>query len=85
MKNAEKSPLEKITEKSSKNESHKLYNSLIKPDVDTFLKSTGRGRNKSMNILNVLNNKESSVFDSLYLHYSDKPSELEKVLQKKQN
>ena len=40
LKNAEKYLLEIIIKKISKNEAHKLYDSLIKPDVDT-LKNSG--------------------------------------------
>ena len=47
--NAEKFLLEIITKQISENEAHKLYNSLIKPDADTLIKSTSRGKNKKIN------------------------------------
>ena len=45
LKNAEKILLEILTNKISKNEARKLFSILIKPDVDTLIKSTGRGKN----------------------------------------
>ena len=50
---------------------------MIKPDVDKLEKSRSRGKDKRNNILTVLNNIETSVFDGVYLHYSNKPSEPE--------
>ena len=44
----------------------------MKPDVDTLTKSTSKGKNKRKNILNILNNIKSSVFDGLYFGYHDK-------------
>ena len=46
-------------------------NRLIKSDVDTLMKSI----NFIGNILNVLNKIKSGVFDGVYLHFDDKPSE----------
>ena len=63
LKNAEKCLLGIIVKKISQNESRELFSSLIKPDVDMLVKSTGRGKNKRINILNILNNIELSVFD----------------------
>ena len=65
LKNAEKCLLEIIVKKISQNESRELFSSLIKPDVDMLIKSTGRGKNKRINILNILNNIELSVFDGV--------------------
>ena len=50
---------------------------MIKRDVDKLEKSKSRGKNKRNNILTILNNIETSVFDGVYLYYSDKPSEPE--------
>ena len=50
---------------------------MIKPDVDKLEKSKSRGKDKRNNILIILNNIETSVFDGAYLRYSDKPSGLE--------
>ena len=58
-------------------EARYLYDSSIKRDFDKLEKSKGRGKDKRNNILTVLNNIETSVFDGVYLHYSDKPSEPE--------
>ena len=85
MKNADQFLLEIIAKEVSKNEARELYNSLTKPDVGTLMKSTSRGKNKRVKILNVLNNLESSVFDGVYLHYSDKPSESEESIAERTN
>ena len=50
---------------------------MIKRDVDKLEKSKSRGQDKRNNILTVLDNIETSIFDGVYLHYSDKPSEPE--------
>ena len=57
LKNGEKVLLEITAKKISENEARKLYKSLIKPDIDTLMKSTSRAKNKRENILNVLNKK----------------------------
>ena len=71
LKNAEKYLLKIIIKKSSENEAHRLYNSLIKPDIDALEKASSRGKNRRSNILNILNNIESSPFEDLYFHYKD--------------
>ena len=75
MKNAEKYLLEIITKKISKNEARKLYNDLMKPDVDALKHVKGKGKIKRDNILNILNNVESSLFEGVYYHYKDVPKE----------
>ena len=50
---------------------------MIKRDVDKLEKSKSRGKDKRNNILTVLDNIETSIFDGVYFHYSDKPSEPE--------
>ena len=70
-KNAEKYLLEIIIKKISENDALKLYNSLIKPEVAALEKASSRGKNKRNKTLNILNNIESSFYESLYLHYSD--------------
>ena len=77
LKNAKKFLLEIGTKKISKDEVRYLYDNLIKPDVDTLEKSKSRGNDKRNNILATLNNIETSVFDGVYLHYSNKPSKTE--------
>ena len=86
-KNAENFLLEITTEKTSQGEGRKLYNDLIKPDVDALQQTKGKGKNKRNNILNILNNIESSLFEGLYLHHNDDKSgsEQKKVSKKEQN
>ena len=68
--NKEKDFLLKIsTEDISKNEAQELYNNLIKPDVDALRKSKRKSQNIRSNILNVLENIESSLFENYYLNY----------------
>ena len=62
--------LEITTKKNSKDEARKLYNDLIKPDVDALNQKKGKGKNKRNNILNFLNNIGSSFFEDHYLNYS---------------
>ena len=73
LKNAEKYLLEIITTKTSKDEARKLYNDLIKPDVDALKHVKGKGKNKRDNILNI----ESSLFEGVYYHCKDVPKETE--------
>ena len=58
---------------------------MIKPDVDKLEKSKSRGKDKRNNTLTILNIIETSVFDGVYLHYSDTPSEpeLEESIEKR--
>ena len=73
MKNAEEYLLEIITNKISKDEAFKLYSDLIKPDLDALKHAKGKSKNKGTNILNILNNIESNLFDGVYFHYKDAP------------
>ena len=75
LKNAEKYLLEIITKKISKDEARKLYNDLMKSDVDALKHVKGKGKIKRDNILNILNNVESSLFEGVYYHYKDVPKE----------
>ena len=59
------------TENISKNEAQELYNNLIKPDVDALRKSKSKSKNIRSNILNVLENIESSLFENYYLNYKN--------------
>ena len=65
--------LEITTKTISKHEARKLYNDLIKPDVDALKHAKGKGKNKRTNILNILSNTESSLFEGVYFHYKDVP------------
>ena len=78
LRNAENFLLEITTKKVSKAEARKLYNDLIKPDVDALEQTKGKGKNERKNNLNIINNIESSIFEGVYLYYSDDKSELEK-------
>ena len=69
-----------ITQKISEKESHELYSDLIAPDITSLEKSRGKGKDRRNNILSVLKNLES-VFNGVYLHYSDKPSESEESIE----
>ena len=71
MKNAKKNFLKIITKKTGQDEARKLYNTLIKPDVNVLSNAISRGKSKKNNILNVLNNIELSVFEGLYFNYED--------------
>ena len=73
LKNAEKFLLEIITKTFRENEARRLFNDLIKPDVDTLMKSTSRCKDKRSNILSTLSNVEWVVFGGLYFDYDDKP------------
>ena len=78
--------LELITKKISKDEALKSYNDLIKPDVDALKHAKGKSKNKRNNILNILNNVESSLFDDVYFHFKDAPKKqsMKKVLLREQ-
>ena len=80
LKKAEKYILQIIIKKISTNEAFELYNSLIKPDVHTLNNALSRGRNRRNNILAILDNIKSSLFDNVYFHYQDKSSETEESI-----
>ena len=83
MKNAEKNILKIIIKEISRNKALEVYNSLIKPDVDTLKKALSIGKNRRNNILAILDNIKSSLFDNVYLHYQDKSSETEESIAKR--
>ena len=56
-----------------------MYSDLITPDITALEESRGKGKDRRNNILNVLKNFES-VFNGVYLNYSDKPSESEESI-----
>ena len=80
LKNVENFLLEISAKKISENETCKLYNDLIKPDRNMLMNAKGRAKNKRNNILSVLSNIESSIFDGVYLNHFDKQSELEESI-----
>ena len=80
MENAEKYLLKVIIKKISRNEAFKLYNNLIKAEVDKLNNALIRGRNRINNILAILGNTKSSLFDNVYFHYQDKPLETEESI-----
>ena len=77
LKKAKEFLLEVGFKKISKCEACNLYNSFIKPDIDVLRKATGKGKDKRNNILEALNNIESSLFEGIYLHYKNVPKETE--------
>ena len=78
LKNAEEYLLEIITKRISKDEALRLYNDLIKPDVDALEHAKkGKSKNKRNNIFNISNNIDSSVFDGVYFHYKTAPKKTE--------
>ena len=42
---------------------------MIRPDIDALNKTKARGKDKRINIVNVLNNIESILFHNLYFNY----------------
>ena len=77
LKKAKEFLLEVGFKKISKYEACNLYNSFIKPDIDVLRKAMGKGKDKRNNILEALNNIESSLFEGIYLHYKNVPKETE--------
>ena len=60
--------------KISKNEASELYKNLIEPKVIELTRAKGsRGKNNTLNILNIYSNIESSIFKDVYFHYFNKP------------
>ena len=80
LKDAENNLLEIITKKLSKNEAHKLYDSLIKPDVDKLKNTSGREKDKRNNILMILDNLKLSLFEGVCFHHKDKSPETEESI-----
>ena len=74
--------LEIVTKTISGNEAGEMYKNLIKPKVDKLTRAKGRGKDKRLNILNILENIESSIFDGYYYHCFDnlKPKTTEKSI-----
>ena len=58
LKNAAKFLLEIITHKINNDHKLKLYNKLIKEDIDPLKIGKGKGKDKRHNILNIVNNIE---------------------------
>ena len=85
--NAEQVLLEKVTKKISKNEALKLYENPIEPKAVKLVKAKGRGKHKRNNILNILDNIKSIIFEGRYFHYdSSKPKKQQKkVSQREEN
>ena len=64
---------EVTTSKITKSEAKKLYNELVKKDIDTLEKSKSNKFEKH-DILNILDNV-GSIFIGAYSHYKDVPKE----------
>ena len=72
--NAEEVLLEIVTKKISKNEALKLYENPIEPKAVKLVKAKGRGKDKRNNILNILDNIKSIIFEGRYFHYDSSKS-----------
>ena len=73
LKSAEQFLLEIVRKENSENEARELYKSLIRPKVDKLANANGKGKDKRGDIINILDNIESIIFDGCYYHYFDKP------------
>ena len=74
LKNAKQFLLDIVVKKNSKNKARELYENLIEPKVIELTRAkSSRGKNKRLNILNIYNNIESSIFKDVYFHYFNKP------------
>ena len=82
LKNAEIFLLKIVTKRISKNEVRELYENLIKPKVNQLKDAEGKGKEKRTNILNILKNIKSIIFDGLYLDYFDKSEIAEESIAK---
>ena len=67
------------TQKISEKKAHELYSDLIDPDITELEKSKSKGKDRRHNILSDLKNLKLA-FTSIYLNYSDKPSESEESI-----
>ena len=76
LKNPETFLLEIITKNISENEARKLYDDLIKGDINELEKAKGKSKTKRNDILNILSNLES-VFTGVYFNYKNKLEESE--------
>ena len=70
-------------QKNSKNEARELYDSLIKPDTDTLKNTLTRGKNKRNNILAIIDNIKSSLFEGSYVHHKRKLLETEESIEER--
>ena len=69
LKDAEKFLLDIFTKDIDENVAKKLLKNLIKPSTDILIVAPDACKEKRMNIINVLNDLESVIFDSAYLNY----------------
>ena len=70
-------------QKNSKNEARELYDSLIKPDIDTLKNTLTRGKNKRNNILAIIDNIKSSLFEGSYVYHKRKLLETEESIEER--
>ena len=82
LKNAKNLLVKITTKKISEKNAHELYSDLITPDITALEKSKSKGKDRRNSIVSVLKNLESA-FISVYLNYSDKPSESEQSVAEK--
>ena len=69
LKDTEKFLLDIFTKDIDENVAKKLLKNLIKPSTDILIVAPDACKEKRMNIVNVLNDLESVIFDSVYLNY----------------
>ena len=69
LKEAENFLLDIFTKDIDENVANKLYKNMIKPSTDILIVAPDACKEKRMNIINVLNDLESVIFDSAYLNY----------------
>ena len=69
LKDVEKFLLYIFTKDIDENVAKKLLKNLIKPSTDILIVAPDACKEKRMNIINVLNDLESVIFDSVYLNY----------------
>ena len=73
LKNAETFLLNILTNDISLDNAKNLYKNLTEPSITVLKKSTGRSKEKRENILNVLNDLESFIFDGVCSSYQSEP------------
>ena len=56
---------------------------MIEPKVDKLKNAKAKGRDKTSNILSILENIKLGIFDGYYYHYFDKPKTTEENVAKR--
>ena len=79
LKNAKYFFVRITTQRINEKESYKLFFDLIIPDIILLKNTKDKGKSKTHEILEVMENLKS-VFTGTYLHYKDQPSESEESI-----